>query len=300
MDKIDVGSYFDYTISDHTAATVSNWSVTEIIHLPAPSPQLVNFLKTKGWTHTAWYLTDPTAITDYAYMQKEQFDPELVLQALVDEFNTLYNEGRTLNDDRFDDIMAVWTSCLDKTEDELNDMEDDEDIYESSIEAFVNNAIQSDYTTHAVDVDGFLDDWGDSERSRIDDAFDAKEDELQQSMVDRGIYNTTTWDSISAGLTREESDADTELEDKITQRQLELKEKTYDDLVDMRKRFMDANHRLMNELHGQREKRIALHNKVIEALNAFAERRTDEYPSFVEPMNAALSIAVGQRSQGWT
>ena len=299
MDKIDISTYFDYTIEDHTLVDQTTWCVNELILLIAPSPQLINFLTSKGWHPSSYVLTDPTAITDYCWMQKSQYHDYAVIGAMLEEFNTLYNEGRELNNDRFDDLVAVWTSTLDKTEDGLNSIEDDEDTFEALVEAVIGN-LATEYTTHETDVSGDLDDWGDSERNRIDDAFDAKEDELQQSMVDRGIYNTTTWDSISAGLTREESDADTELEDKITQRQLELSERLYDKQVDIRMKFLEARHRLIDVLHKQGSARIEMRNRVIEAINGLVERRTDEYPSFLEPVNAALSVAVGQRSQGWS
>ena len=65
MDNIDIDDYLaNYTISDETPLTVSNYFVTEYLVLISPSPQLLNWLTSRGWGVVSYTLTDPAAITD--------------------------------------------------------------------------------------------------------------------------------------------------------------------------------------------------------------------------------------------
>lgn len=300
MDKISTTSYLtDYILSDHTVADMTYWAATENVLLLAPSPQLINFLIARGWACTSWHLTDPTAITDWAVMQKGQWHPNRVLQDLLEDFNTSYNEGRTLNDQRYDEILSLWAALQDKTEDELNSIEDDEDSFEALVTA-IFTSISSDFTSYETDSDNRFDSWGNSLREIVDDDADALLASKEANMRARGLYNTTLWDAIEVGIERERTDADVNVEDKILLRQQELDDRLYTAQTQMRDRLVAARSRLMNLLHDQATARTSLRNRVVEAINAFAERRTDEYPSFLEPMNAALNIAVSQNSQGWT
>ena len=299
MDKIDLSSYFDYTLTDHTAATVSDWWVTEYLTLLAPSPQLINWLTTMGWGTYSYSLTDPTAITDYAIMQRGGFDIMRILQVLVTDFTNSYNEGRDLNDDRFDEIIAVYTALQDKTEDELNLLEDDEDTFESLVNAVISN-LAGEYTTHETEIDTDLTNWATSERSRIEDQFDNLLTTMAAKMRRRGIYNTTSWDAVEAGIERERADANTKLEGEIENRTNEIKDRLYNQQVDIRMKFLDARAKLMSQLHAQGNVRTEIRNKIVGVLAAFAERREDDYPSFLEPINSALSVAISEHANGWS
>lgn len=299
MDKIPISDYLgDYTISDKTPVTISNYAVTEYIYLISPSPQLINWLIARGWGAVSWTLTDPSAITDFAYMQKSQLDERRVLQGLVDEFTDSYNEGRTLNDTRYDEILSLLAVALDKTEDGLVSLETDEDTYESLVEAVIS-ALASEYTTHKTAVEDSLDDWGDAQRTRIDNKFADDKSAIREVMIDTGWYNTSNLTTAYSGSTREEAVADNENEDIIKQRILELDERLYAKQVDIRMKFLEARNRLITLLHSQADSRIQLRNRVIEAVSGFAERRNDEYPSFLEPLNATLNVSLSQKSQGW-
>jgi len=300
MDKIDINSYLsDYTIDDETAATVSNYSVTEYLYIFSPSPQLLNWYVSRGWIAVSWSLTDPSAITDYAYIQKNQFDEERVLQVLVDRFTSAYNEGRTLNDTRYDEILALLAAIMDKTEDELNSIEDDEDTFESAVDSIISNLIY-EQSTHSDDVDGHLDDWGDAADTKIDNDFTAVDSRVQQTMIDTGWYNTSNWTTAQAGIAREKSEANTIQNDLKTQRQLELKKYQYETQENIRMKFIEARNRLINIQHTQGSLRTEIRNRIGDIIAKFAESRTDDYPSFLEPLNAMYNVAISQRSQGWS
>ena len=299
MDKIIVGDYLkDYTISDKTPVTISNYAVTEYLYMISPSPQLINWFIARGWGVVSWALTDPSSITDYAYMQKGQFDERRVLQALVDEFTSMFNEGRTINDTRYEEILAILAAVMDKTGDGLNLLETDETTFVSLVEGVIS-VLLAEYTAHNTDISGYLNSWGDSQRERVDDKYDADSAAKQDSIIDRGFYNTSVWDAADLGIEAERASADLELEDRILVKQLENKRYLYGAQVDIRMKFLEARNRLVSLKHAQGSGRIDLRNKVIDGIAGFAERRTDEYPSFLEPLNATLNVALSQKTQGW-
>lgn len=299
MDKIDLSSYFNYTLTDHSPATVSDWWVTEYLLMLAPSPQLINWLTTMGWAPYSYNLTDPTAISDTAVMQRGGFDIMRILQVLVHDFTGSYNEGRQLNDTRFDEIIAVFTALQDKTEDELNLLETDENTFETLVEAVISNLV-SEFTTHETAMDTNLTNWAAIQRTRIDDQFTNESAAAQASMRKRGVFNTTSWDAYTVGAAREKADALTKLNGDIEIKLNDLEDRLYGQQVDIRLKFLEARSRLMGQLHAQGNVRTELRNKIVGALASFAERREDDYPSFLEPINSALSVAISEHANGWS
>ena len=298
MDKIDLSSYFDYPISDHAIGNVSSWWTTEYIGLQSPSPQLVSWMTTMGWHIETWWITDPQSIHDYAYFTRGGFSLTSVLQVLVQDFTKSYNDGRKLNDDRFDEIIAVYTALQDKTEDELDSLEDDEDTFEALVNT-VTETLEVKFQFYKDDREYEFASWSEIQRTRLDNQFANLLTSEAASMRKRGIYNTTSWSAYVAGNAREKAEALSALEGDIEIKRNELADQLYDRVVDIKFKLIEAKSRLMTQLHQQGNVRTEIRNKIIGALAAFAERREDDYPSFLEPINSALSIAISQRSTGW-
>ena len=129
------------------------------------------WLLSQGWivyrTDAQWNADSGLWETYKWWLKRQVLKPEAALDDLTESFTNAYNEGRTLNDQRYDEIVALFSVMLDKTEDSLVSLESADDTYESLIELLIYN-VSADYTTHADDVDGALDDWADSERTRIE------------------------------------------------------------------------------------------------------------------------------------
>ena len=299
MDKIDLSSYFDYPIFDHSIRDVSSWWTTESIVIISPSTQLVSWLQTMGWYIEVYRLSDPQSIRDWGHFTRGGFSLVSVLQVLVQDFTRSYNDGRKLNDDRFDEIIAVYIALQDKTEDELNDLESTEENFEGLLGAVINN-LTSEYTTHETAMDTDLTNWSAIQRTRLDNQFANLLTSEAASMRKRGVYNTTSWSAYVAGNAREKAEALSALEGDIETRLNELEDRLYGQQVDMRMKFIEARHRLMTQLHQQGNVRTEIRNKVVEALAAFAERREDDYPSFLEPINSTLSVAISEHANGWS
>jgi hypothetical protein len=249
-----------------------------------------------AWLYAQGWQNERINYDDYGHATGSLFrrviKPESVLDDLVESYTEAYNEGRQLNDQRYDDLVVLYKAVISESQDEWDSLLTEDATFETLIGNLVTK-IESDHSTFAADVDGDLDDYGDSMRLQINARFDAELSKAQQALADRGMYNTTTWPTTSAGIERERTLALTDLEDKITQQQVALKQKVQAELTSMRGRVLAARDRLHATLTGARDRRLAARNAIVEALGRFVERRTDSYPSLDEIGKLATALGAG-------
>jgi hypothetical protein len=280
MDKINPAAYLtDDDPVNEAVLDSSNWyewqgcEVEDGAQLP--------WLLASGWVISATTSTYDVGTGRWTvvkwYLKRRVLKPELALRDLIGSFTNAYNEGRRLNDQRYDDIVALYSVMLDKTEDTCISLEADETTYEDLIETILSS-ISSDFTSHNTDVSGDFDTYGASERARITTQFDAKLASAQASLVARGLYNTTVWNAVEAGIERERAVANTDLEDKILDKQVALADRLYVLKTEMRTKILAARDRLRTSMHELSTTRDGLRNAVVQALTNFAERREDGYP----------------------
>lgn len=245
-----------------------------------------------GWvTYRGRYVDNGLRKTTYS-LKRRKLQSERVLQSLITDFTGAYNEGREINDRRYDELVTLYSVLLDKSEDQLTADAANDTTYEGLIEAIITG-IGTDHSSYAADVDGALDDYGDSIRLQINNRFDAQLATARQGLVDRCMYNSTVWDSISSGVERERSLALSDVEDKITQQQLALKHKIHDEAVSMRSRVLAARDRLHSQLQAASDRALTVRNAILSAMFAFMERRQDDYPSLSGIADIAAKLGYG-------
>ncbi len=290
MDKINPALYItDTDPTDLDAYSPSTWYVTEEqADIPLES---VGWMQAQGWSIAATVLNAESGRTLYT-MSRRRIDPELVLKDMVVDYTSAYNEGRDLNDQRYDEIITLYTAVVDKSEDEFNSLESDDSTYDTLIEALILN-LYTDHTDYADDVDGALDDYGDSIRSQINTRFDNLISDQRASLVTRGMYNTTIWNTVEAGIERERTLALSDFGDKLIERQIALDTRIKEDKTQMRTQILAARDRLRNTVHASANQRLASRNAVLLALVNFMERRTDGYPDLSQLGQLAASLGAG-------
>ena len=288
MDKLNP-TFQDTPVTTKSAESVSQWYKTEVTSGEFTAAE-VGYYHAAGWTTTN-YARVGSGPGLYS-LQRRVLEPEKVLRALVKSYTTAYNDGRQLNDQRYDDILVLFTQILDKTEDSFNTLEAADDVYEDLVETLVS-AISTDHATYAADVDGDLDEWGTSLLEEINARFDAELGKAQQALVDRGMYSGSMWTTISAGVERERTRSLNEANDRIEQRQLELKHKVQAEKVSVQQRVLAARDRLRVYLREAKDRQVAVRNQVAEALGRLVEARTDSYPDM-----AAIGRLAGQLGAG--
>lgn len=380
MDKINPTTFVtDWDPIPERTLNASSWFENEYIEVKVEEGEkgMIAYYQAQGWVAYDVYASSvhigggDSGVTAWTYrMKRRKMQSERVLQDMINEFTSAYNEGRDLNDTRYDEIVAIYAETLDKTEDALNTLESDDTTYESLIGAIINGidadfeafesvadsiiqlfqeshavykvvasamessvesdysayrstvnalidvintehdtydstvtaitdaigadhenydalvsailasmqsdytsfadvadtiieAMESDFSTFSTEMDGILDDYGESIRTQINTRFDNELAKSKQALVDRGMYNSTVWNSISAGIERERSLALSDIDDKITQQDISVKREVYAQQVAMRERILFAKDRLYNELRDVRAYTAETHSKVM-------------------------------------
>lgn len=278
-------------------APISSWY--ETAWMSTHDPDQLPWLYAQGWvlvrsvTYTEQFQeTYGLSIKGTWYLQRRSLKPEKALDSLVKSYTEAYNEGRQLNDQRYDDLIVLYSAVLSKSQDIYNSLESDDAIYEGLVESLMAS-VTSDHTAYSVDVKGSLDDYGDSMRTQINARFDSEVSKARQSLVDKGTYNTTVWTTTSSGIERERNLSLSDLEDKLMQQRLALKHKVYGELTGMRGRVMAARDRLRDTLHNSADRRLTARNTIVEALSRFVEARTDSYPDLAEIGKLASALGAG-------
>lgn len=282
MEKINPLSYVtDTDPVPEEVLDASDWYEWEYTNVNIPednSESDLSWLLSQGWSvymSTGYTLN---GVRQYsATLRRRKFRPDKALKALISDFTTAYNEGREINDQRYDEIVAIYNVMLDKSEDYLTTIESENNGYDDLLDALITN-LESDYDDHAEDVGDDLDDYGDAQRTRIETQFDNELAAARQDLVNRGMYNSTVWASISAGIAQKESDALTELEDKIIRLQLDNKNHLYAAKVDMRKNVLAARDRKIQAAKEGKLSYLQQRNEILIAMLNFMERRNDDYP----------------------
>jgi hypothetical protein len=188
---------------------------------------------------------------------------------------------------------VLYSIMLDRTEDEIIANQDDPDVFTGLIDSIIAT-MNADYDEVKADLNGGLDDYGDSQRTRVETQFDNRLIEVKADLITRGMYNTTLYDSLVAGIERERAIANTDLEDSIVDRQLSLRATIYGFKETLNNNVLDAQTRLRTQLKGEGAESTSLRNQAFQAMLSFMERREDGYPDLTAI--AGLTSSLGMAS----
>ena len=290
---LDASGWFETEYMTATAVRVDTPTSSEI------TGGYIEWFMAQGWVqYDADYnvrSVDGTTISYNItyYLKRRKLQAERVLGDMIQEFTDAYNEGREINDRRYDEIVTLYDKMLDKSEDEITTLDSTVSSYDTLITAVLNN-LPTDFTAHETDVGTLLDDWGDSRRDEIATQFDNELAKAKQALVTRGMYNTTVWTSVSAGIETQRAKALTDLEDKIVERKLVSKDRLHTIRVDMRKNMIDAYHRMLGVKHDHSLKTLDFRNAILGAMLNFMERRSDEYPGLDSLADIAAKLGYSE------
>ena len=310
MDKINPLRYVrNTTPSTEPVMDASGWyeteTTTKTVGISDTSGELA-WMLAQGWVvinSQPLYQTVVTHEGNYSHYSQEHYltrhtlqrrvlKPEKALNDLIRSTTRAYNEGRKVNDRRYDEILNIYNVVTDEMQDTLNAVEQ----RESTAEAFTNGIVslmESDYNTYAATVDGMLDDYGDSQRTRINTKFNNELASARSGLIDRGMFNSTVWDSISVGIEREREIAITDFEDKMVLQQIASKDKLYQCKEEMRRQIMSAKDRMFDQYMKCRLSTEERRAQIVEAMMGFMERRNDTYPDIASIGNMATALGAG-------
>jgi hypothetical protein len=226
-------------------------------------------------------------------LKRRKLQAERCLQSMITEFTNAYNEGRSINDSRYDELVQLYNVMLDKSETEMAATDAVASGYNTVIDSIIAK-LGTDFTTHEGVVTGLLDDYGDSLRDEINTRFDNELSKAEQALVDRGMYNTTVWTSVSAGIETQRTKALTDLEDKIADKTLANQDRLHALRINMRNGMMDAHFKLLEKKQANAYKPLEFRNAIFKFMLDFMERRTDDYPGIDGLANIAAQLGFSE------
>jgi len=310
MNIINASSYIHgSTPISQAVIDASGWYATESMTLSNADPAQVPWLMAQGWagvvttTEVTRKVLTPLApvwgemvgtgvFVCNGTLTRRILKAELALKALVASFTAAYNEGRELNDTRYDEIVTLYAVMIDQAQMEITSLEAADSTYDGLVQIIIT-AIGTDYDAYAADVTGALATYGAGSILQINTRFDNELAKARTGLVNRGMYNTTIWNSISAGIERERTLALSDFNDKIIKLQVEEKHRLHQVRVGMRQNVLAARDRLRTQFHDSRLRRLDLRDQVLTALNNFMERRTDSYPDLGSLATLAGNLGAG-------
>ena len=217
---------------------------------------------------------------------------EAVLQDMITSFTKAYNEGRQVNDDRYDEIVSLYALMLSRTEDEANGFGFSADDFKPLVEMVVG-AVKDALAKYGASVEDIPDDWLQQRIKDINDKFDALVGEAKTTMVSNGTYNTTVWPTTLAGIERRRADALNALKDDMVTLKVETYGKIAGTTADVGNKLMDCATRI---IEAQKELLLGpteIRNKVFKWMLDFMEKRDDDYPGLDQIAKAAESLGYG-------
>ena len=270
--------------------TVSSW-FTDESSSGVPEAN-IGWMMAQGWTTDGSVIVDPDTGDKTFNMKRRQVNSEVLLQALVNDYTTAYNEGRTLNDSRYDEIVTLYALMQTTSQTDWQLREAVDFAAEVAIRA-LTEALDSDYDSYESNVDDLLDNYGVALLLAINTRFDNQLTTAAQDLTNRGMYNSTVWTSVSAGIERERTLTLADAGDKITDKTLNLAHTLHAAKSTMRSKMIEARERLWTRIQSTADSRLSSRNTIMTNLLMFMERRTDSYPSLAEIGKLATALGAG-------
>ena len=172
-------------------------------------------------------------------LTRRKMQSELVLNDMISSFTKAYNEGRSVNNARYDELVALYSLMLSYTENEANaipvanikpedftalgdaieksmdktsglTLADVRGLYDAAL-SNVRAALDALKTT----VNAIPENWLQSREADINRQFDAKIAQANAAMAANGTYASSAWANILAGFERDRAYALNNLADSI-------------------------------------------------------------------------------------
>ena len=169
-------------------------------------PQIAKHMKDAYWTPLT---------TEHTDLQSDQSDRDETVvdhwvsawDTVADMFDTVLNYADELATDQqfrdqevIEDLDSVWTT-LAATYDAISTSSAELEVEQQALD----QAIVDQWDTVWSGLNTQFDDIGSQARLDIQEAFQNQKASLQQSMIDRGVYNSGLLDSMTVGLAKEEA-----------------------------------------------------------------------------------------------
>ena len=240
----------------------------------------------------------------YAYntvrLARRRIQAERVLNDMVQTFTDAYNEGREMNNERYDELVACYLLLLQETKAKTDLFADLDTSDFKPLADRVTDAIKNAMEEYKNSVGTLPDDWMQSRIDEINRKFDALLAEAMQKMVTAGTYNSTVWPTTASGIERDRQNALNALKDDMVTLKVEVMGRIASMTADVGQKLLDCGIRIIEARQKLLIGPVELYNTVVKWMLDFMERRDDDYPSLESLVTVAdkLGYADGASSSG--
>ena len=233
----------------------------------------------------------------YAYqrirLKRRKMQSEAVLQDMITSFTKAYNEGREINNARYDELVALYSLMLSRTEDEANAFgglsADDFKPLAEAVVAAVKDALEK-YRGAVGDIPA---DWMQSRIDEINRKFDALIGQAKSKMVSEGTYNSTVWPTTLSGIERDRQYALNDLKDEMVTAKIDAYGKIATITSDIGQKLLDCEIRIIEAQQKMLLGPTEVRNTVFKWMLDFMERRDDDYPGLDQLVTIADRLGYG-------
>lgn len=209
-------------------------------------------------------------------LERRRMQSEEVLKDMIKSFVDAYNEGRRMNVDRYDELVALYALLVNENQDEIISLSKQIDM--QPLFDAIKAAIEAALAKLGNAVENLPEDWMASRIAEINRKFDALRGQKMSETITNGLYNTTVWASIDAGIERERQYALNDLKDEMVTLKVDTYGKIAQITADVGNNLIAAQTRIFEALMKQKIEPINLRNTVFKWMLDFMEKRTDAYP----------------------
>lgn len=203
-------------------------------------------------------------------LTRRKMQSELVLNDMIASFTKAYNEGRSVNNARYDELVALYSLMLSYTENEANaipvasikpedfialgdaleaSMDKESGITLAEVRVLYNNALTN--VREAIDalnttVKAIPAEWLSSREADINRQFDAKISQANAAMAANGTFASSAWANILAGFERDRAYALNNLADTAVTIKVDTYGKVTTLVADSEAKLLDSAAKLLS------------------------------------------------------
>lgn len=227
-------------------------------------------------------------------MERNKFSRLDAMQILLNTMVDTFNEGRSLNSTRYNDLLTNLQSLLSNNQADVTSFLNTEVTNSSGYVTLMlstKDQLATDYTSHAATATAFLTGLGVTELARINEEYDDKEASINQQVLDKGLYSSLIPTQVAVQIARERSERITDLNDKLNREKWENQHRLYEQQFRMRVQGMQTLLSTGQWKADLLKYQLDTRSNLALALFGIVERREDDYPGIGDM--SALITAMG-------
>ena len=223
-------------------------------------------------------------------LKRRKMQSELVLKDMIASFTKAYNEGRQINDERYDELVALYALMLSRTEDEANASTEDFKPLADAVVAACKDALEK----YGASVENLPADWMQSRIDEVNRKFDALVAQAKSKMVSEGTYNSTVWPTTVSGIERDRQIALNGLKDDMVTTKIDVLGKIAAMKADIGQKLLDCEIRIIEAQQKMLLGPTEVRNTVFKWMLDFMERRDDDYPGLEQLATIASQLGYAE------